>query len=570
MKIIVNLFQNFLDTNQKISFFLLLFLMLISSILEIVGISLIIPIVAAFLGSDIIANEYIKRIFELFNLTNFTSINSLLLIFGLIFFIKFLFLLYFYNYQTKFIFQFKERLSNKLFFSYLNKNYDILRRNSSVLLSNIINEVDFATNYLDSFSKLLLDLIIVFFLSIFLLYYNFNISIIIISILLIFLSIYFSFFKGKIKNWGDKRVISTNKRIQYLTEGIKGNKIIKITNSENFFYEKFLEFNKILRILSVKIVLLGQLPKILLEFLGIILTIFLIIYASKISFDSNYVIELLGVFLFAFFKIVPSLNRIIGSLQIMRYIKISVNLIANEKLNQDFSDKKYEEIDFKKNISIKINNFVFKNELNNQKNILLGDINLKIIKNDKIGIIGPSGSGKSTFLEIFSGLINSNNEVISVDGKLIKRNIRGWQKIIGYVPQKTFIIEDTLKNNILFGLDKEKINENYFREVLLKSNLNQLISKLPQGVNTIIKEDGTNFSGGEIQRIGLARALLRKPQILVLDEATSALDFKNEAEIINDLLKIDNLTIISVTHRLSALKGFDKIYNLQNGNLTLA
>ena len=544
--------------------------MLISSILEIVGISLIIPIVAAFLGSDIIANEYIKRIFELFNLTNFTSINSLLLIFGLIFFIKFLFLLYFYNYQTKFIFQFKERLSNKLFFSYLNKNYDILRRNSSVLLSNIINEVDFATNYLDSFSKLLLDLIIVFFLSIFLLYYNFNISIIIISILLIFLSIYFSFFKGKIKNWGDKRVISTNKRIQYLTEGIKGNKIIKITNSENFFYEKFLEFNKILRILSVKIVLLGQLPKILLEFLGIILTIFLIIYASKISFDSNYVIELLGVFLFAFFKIVPSLNRIIGSLQIMRYIKISVNLIANEKLNQDFSDKKYEEIDFKKNISIKINNFVFKNELNNQKNILLGDINLKIIKNDKIGIIGPSGSGKSTFLEIFSGLINSNNEVISVDGKLIKRNIRGWQKIIGYVPQKTFIIEDTLKNNILFGLDKEKINENYFREVLLKSNLNQLISKLPQGVNTIIKEDGTNFSGGEIQRIGLARALLRKPQILVLDEATSALDFKNEAEIINDLLKIDNLTIISVTHRLSALKGFDKIYNLQNGNLTLA
>ena len=254
----------------------------------------------------------------------------------------------------------------------------------------------------------------------------------------------------------------------------------------------------------------------------------------------------------------------------MRYIKISVNLIANEKLNQDFSDKKYEEIDFKKNISIKINNFVFKNELNNQKNILLGDINLNIIKNDKIGIIGPSGSGKSTFLEIFSGLINSNNEVISVDGKLIKRNIRGWQKIIGYVPQKTFIIEDTLKNNILFGLDKEKINENYFREVLLKSNLNQLISKLPQGVNTIIKEDGTNFSGGEIQRIGLARALLRKPQILVLDEATSALDFKNEAEIINDLLKIDNLTIISVTHRLSALKGFDKIYNLQNGNLTLA
>ena len=242
MKIIRNLFSNFFDTNQKISFFFLLFLMLISSILEIIGISLIIPLISAFLGTEVVANEYISKFYQLIKLENFTSIDSLLIIFGLIFFFKFLFLLYFYNYQTKFIFKFKEKLSNKLFFSYLNKNYSSLRRNSSVLLSNIINEVDFATNYLDSFSKLLLDLVVVFFISFFLLYYNFQVSIIIILILSFFILIYFSFFKGKIKKWGEERFISTNKRIQYLTEGIKGNKIIKITNSENFFYEKFRAF----------------------------------------------------------------------------------------------------------------------------------------------------------------------------------------------------------------------------------------------------------------------------------------------------------------------------------------
>ena len=570
MKIIRNLFSNFFDTNQKISFFFLLFLMLMSSMLEIFGISLIIPLISAFLGTEIIANDYISKFFELIKLENFTSIDSLLMVFGLIFFFKFLFLLYFYNYQTKFIYKFKEKLSNKLFFSYLNKNYDSLRRNSSVLLSNIINEVDFATNYLDSFSKLLLDLVVVFFISIFLLYYNFHVSIIIILILSFFILFYFSFFKEKIKKWGEKRFISTNKRIQYLTEGIKGNKIIKITNSENFFYEKFIQFNKIFRIISVKIMFLGQLPKILLEFLGIVLTICLIFYASKISFDTNYIIELLGVFLFAFFKIVPSLNRIIGSLQIMRYIKLSVNLIVDEKINQDFSEKTFEKISFNKNVNIKIDRFIFKDESNEQKNILLKDIDLNIAKSEKIGIIGPSGSGKSTFLEIFSGLIETKNKSIFVDGNSVKENIRGWQKIIGYVPQKTFIIEDTLRNNLLFGFDSNKVNDKHFNEILSKSNLNQLVSKMPDGLDTIIREDGSNFSGGEVQRIGLARALLRKPQILILDEATSALDLKNEEEIIKDLLKIEDLTIISVTHRLSALKGFTKVYNLQSGKLILA
>lgn len=570
MKIIRNLFSNFFDTNQKISFFFLLFLMLMSSILEIIGISLIIPLISVFLGTEIIANDYISKFFELIKLENFTSIDSLLMIFGLIFFFKFLFLLYFYNYQTKFIYKFKEKLSNKLFFSYLNKNYDSLRRNSSVLLSNIINEVDFATNYLDSFSKLLLDLVVVLFISIFLLYYNFHVSIIIILILSFFILFYFSFFKEKIKKWGEKRFISTNKRIQYLTEGIKGNKIIKITNSENFFYEKFIQFNKIFRIISVKIMFLGQLPKILLEFLGIVLTICLIFYASKISFDTNYIIELLGVFLFAFFKIVPSLNRIIGSLQIMRYIKLSVNLIVDEKINQDFSEKTFEKISFNKNVNIKIDRFIFKDEANKQKNILLKDIDLNVAKSEKIGIIGPSGSGKSTFLEIFSGLIETKNKSIFVDGNSVKENIRGWQKIIGYVPQKTFIIEDTLRNNILFGFDSNKVNDKDFNEILSKSNLNQLVSKMSDGLDTIIREDGSNFSGGEVQRIGLARALLRKPEILILDEATSALDLKNEEEIIKDLLKIEDLTIISVTHRLSALKGFAKVYNLQSGKLILA
>ena len=566
MKVFNNLFNNFFDSNQKISFYFLLCLMLFSSILEIIGISLIVPLISTFFGSSSIKNIYLS---ELINFFNYTTIYNLLIIFGLVFFLKFLFMIYFYSYQNKFIYKFKEKLSNKLFYNYLNKNYSTLRKNSAILLSNIINEVDFATSYLDNFSKLILDLTIVCFLSIFLLYYNFNISLSIILVLLSFIVIYLLFFKKKIEKWGNQRFLATNKRIQYLTEGIQGSKIIKITNSENFFYKKFIEFNELFRKINIKIMFLGQVPKVFLEFLGIATMIGLIIFATVSSYKDTAIIELLGIFLFAFFKIVPSLNRIMGSLQMMRYIKLSVNLINEEKVNQNFSKNIDQKISFDRNIIVNIKNFIFYND-NQEKNILLKDINLNIKKNDKIGIIGPSGSGKSTFLDIFSGLIElNNNESIVVDDNSINKNYKGWQQNIGYVPQKTFIIEDTFKNNILFGLKNEKTDDTFFNEILSKANLNYLVTKLPDGIETIIKEDGSNFSGGEIQRIGLARALIRRPKILILDESTSALDFKNEEEIIQDLLKIKNLTIISVTHRLSALKGFDKIYNLKNGTLNL-
>ena len=172
-------------------------------------------------------------------------------------------------------------------------------------------------------------------------------------------------------------------------------------------------------------------------------------------------------------------------------------------------------------------------------------------------------------LDIFSGLIVLKKDSVFVDDKSIYSNTKGWQKIIGYVPQKTFIIEDTLKNNILFGIDEKKISDSFFNEILQKSNLLNLVNRLPKGVDTVIKEEGHNFSGGEIQRIGLARAFIRKPEVLILDEATSSLDSKNENEIIQDLLKINNLTIVSVTHRLSALNNFNKIYSLDKGSLSL-
>lgn len=571
MPIFRSIFNNFFNAKQKVNFCLLILLMLISSLLEILGISFIIPLIGNLLGDQNLPNSYFSTFFDKFNFLNLISIYNLLFLFLLIFVFKFFFLLYFYYYETRFIYGFKERISSKLFFNYLNKDYQIIKKNSSVLLNNILNEVEQVTVYLDALAKYLLDIIVVTGLVIFLLYYNFYVSISIISVLFSFIFFHLVFFKKRINSWGSQRLDSANRRIQYLNEGITGNKTIKIFNSENFFYLKFLDYNKLFKNISIKISFLQNVPKVLLELLGILSLLSVIIYALQSNYGLNSIIQLLGVFLFAFFKIVPSLNRIVGNLQIMRYLKVSVDLIIDEKVKQDFSNSSKEAFNFENDISLKINNFSYRNSDSkiSDGDILIKNIDLKINKNEKIGIVGPSGAGKSTLLDIFSGLIVLEKDSVFVDNKSIYPNTKGWQKNIGYVPQKTFIIEDTLKNNILFGIDEKKISDTFFDEILSKSNLFNLVNRLPKGVNTIIKEEGHNFSGGEVQRIGLARAFIRKPKILILDEATSSLDTKNENEIIQDLLKITNLTIISVTHRHSALKSFNKIYNLDKGSLDL-
>ena len=563
---IIRLFKNYFNFNQKISFIILFIVMLFASLLELVGITLIIPLI------DILNNNKNQNyqsnfflILEKINYLNISPLFNFLLLFTIFFLFKFFFLLFYYYLETKFIGSFKESLSNKFFFRYLMSNYQAKEKNSAELLNTTIIEVDVATNYLNSFSKILLDITIIFFLAIYLLNYNFTVSIISISILLFFLFIYLLFFKDFITVLGEKRLSISNKRSQYLDEGFKGKKIIKILNSENFFYLKFHEYNFLLKKLTIQINFISNLPKIIFELVGVICLLGVFIFAKYISYYDGNIIELLGVYLFAFFRIVPCINRMAGNFQILNFNKLSVLSIIDYK---EIENKEYNidatSIVFKKNILLKFDKFNYPIK---DKDITLKNINLFINKNSKIGIIGPSGSGKSTLLDILSGIILVKNDSILVDGNSISGKMNSWRKILSYVPQKTFIIEDTLKNNILFGLNKNLFDDSYFNQILENSNLKDLVDKLPDGTESLIKENGNNLSGGEIQRIGIARALLRTPEILLLDEVTSNLDLDTEEKIINDILKIKNLTIISVSHRLTTFNGFESIYSLNDGNL---
>ena len=287
------------------------------------------------------------------------------------------------------------------------------------------------------------------------------------------------------------------------------------------------------------------------------------------SNDLENLVNVLGVCLAVTLRIIPSINRIISSIQNMRFHIPSVEIIYDEfrNLNQyPFSNKKKDkEIKFENFIDLKNLTFRYKKA----GKIILDKITLKINKGSTIGIIGKSGEGKSTLANIIIGLFNPSDGNIKVDRRLINNsNIKSWQENIGYVPQEIFLTDDTIINNIAFGVSEDEVSLNNVLTSVEESQLMSFIDSLLNGLNTKVGERGVQLSGGQRQRIGIARALYNEPDILVLDEATSSLDVSTEKEVMKSINYLKRKkTIIIISHRYSALEGCDFIYKISSGKL---
>ena len=313
--------------------------------------------------------------------------------------------------------------------------------------------------------------------------------------------------------------------------------------------------------------MISSLPRFFLELISIIGISGFAFYLIKV--DNTNLFSTLGVFIAATFRIIPSINKIITSLQNLKYQDSSLDLLVNEskKLGKENrQNKNYSLTKFDRTIKLKNINFKY-----SKKGIsILKNIYLKINKGEMIGIVGGSGSGKTTLIDIILGLHKPDSGEIIIDDLVIKDyKIKNLIKGIGYVPQNIFLIDDTIKNNIALGIPPDKINDEYLFSAIKNAQLDNFINDLPSGVETKVGEKGIQISGGQIQRIGIARALYNQPEILILDEATSALDNKTERNFIDsiEILK-KKQTIIMIAHRMTSLKNCDKIFELDSGVLT--
>ena len=296
----------------------------------------------------------------------------------------------------------------------------------------------------------------------------------------------------------------------------------------------------------------------------------LFLYIQKINISNlPELLPLIAVYLAAGLRVLPSLNTIISQSQ---YINFSNPVVENLKKEFDEKNVSFKLLNKKENFkinfrnSIQLKNIFFKYKNNN---FIFSDLNIIIRKNQCIGIMGQSGSGKSTLINLIIGLLNPTKGSILIDNKkIIKKHIFRSKNLIGYIPQQTFLFDDSIRNNIAFGQDNNSIDDQYIHKLIDLVELRELVTRYKSGIDTLIGEKGIKLSGGQIQRIGIARALYIKPQILIFDESTNALDNKTEKKIFKNLKKIKkNFSIIIVAHRKSSLILCDKIYEVKNKNI---
>ena len=559
-----------LTSRQKKQLVFLGFALVLGVLLEMLGLGILLPVIGILLDQDIFDKfPILENFFMLFGEPTQIQIVVIGMLTLVVFYLfKAIFLLILSWFQSSFTAKLTADVANRLFYGYLTSPYSFhIKKNTAELLRNIQNEVGQFSWLTQSVITLVVELSIIFGVIFTLIIIEPIGSLSVMSFLSIAILIFHFITKNKLTQWGVIRQSNLTKMNQHILQGLGGIKVVKYLGKENYFLNKFSAHNKINKNIQTKITFIGQIPRLYLEFLCVIGLSAVIIVMTFQGKPIEVLLPTIGVFAVAAFRMLPSANRILSSINVLKYSTPIINLIYNEFLmfnkNKNLlinkSDKNFI---FNKNISLKNIKFSY------DKDYVINDISINIKKGHTIGLIGESGSGKSTLVDLILGLFNPNSGTIKVDDKNIFDNLYGWQKNIGYVPQSIYLNDDSIKNNIAFGISENDTDEDKIINALKSAQLFKFVSSLENGINSSVGERGVSFSGGQKQRIGIARALYNNPSLLIFDEATSALDVDTEAEIMDTIFKFQkSKTIIIIAHRLSTVKKCDLIYKINEGKI---
>ena len=550
-----------LDWKDKKKFFFLSLLILLISIFEVMSIGMVFPLVSFLIDENNISK--FKNLFQLYNFNNEEIIRLTILFVSAIFIAKFILTIFFQIRQNRIIFQLMHNLLKKIYTKYLNQPYSFfLNKNTSHLISNLSTQVpDVIYNFIMPMMLLFSEILILAFIIILLVIVDYK-TILIASIVGFISFLFLRMVNNQIKFLGAARVFNEKKKMQNIQQSLLAIKETILFDRQNYFVNKFNKFSSATTTILSKYFSFLELPKILLELIGFIFLIVLIFFFYYLGYNGREILPLIVIFSLAAYKILPSANRIINSIQRMRFTTGAIDSVYYEIRNSKNSI-----VDIKKDNlkSLQFNNFInIKNiffKYKSSSKFILKNFNLKINKGEILGIYGKSGSGKTTLINILLGLLEPSKGMVLIDSIDIKKNIKSWQKNIGYVPQIIHLLNSSIKENINLGFfDKNNIT---IKASLQLSQLDNFVKNLKNKEKTSIGEDGVKISGGQRQRLGIARAIYRNPEVLILDEPTSSLDNETEEDFIKTIFSMKRKkTIIIVSHKDSVLKKCDRIIKL--------
>lgn len=547
----------------------------IGSALELMGVSVILPVIDGIMSPDRLLEEPIYEwIYQTFHFTNMKPLISLLLItLIVVYVVKNVFLIYMYNRQYRFIFENQRVLADRMMKCYMSQPYLFhVSKNSAELLRNINEDTGNFFGALQAGIKLLTEVMVCAVLGVYLLIKDKTITISVVVLLAIMLWLSMKIYKKHLVRMGARNryyQMSLNKWVQQSFGGIKEAKIL---NKEEFFYAKYDEAYRGHARSEYMYHTLLMIPKPIIETMCICGLLGAIVIKFWRGADITYFVPILSVFAIAAFRLLPSFNRITEYLGAIMYQKSAITSIYEDlkeidELNAAYREQKKEEVPVSFENEIEIRDLSF--QYPKADKCVLEHLNLTIKKKSSVAFIGQSGAGKTTLADILMGLMEPSEGKVCVDGISIFDNLHAWHKIIGYIPQTIYLMDDSIRNNIAFGIDEDKIDEERMKYAVEQAQLTELVSELEEGIDTQIGEMGIRLSGGQRQRIGIARALYHNPQILVLDEATSALDNETEKAVMDAIESLHGkMTLIIIAHRLSTIKDCDYVYEIGEGKAT--
>jgi len=559
------------DNKKDVIYFIILNIILI--FFETFGIALI-PLAIDFVISDNpLLPKYLGPMSDLLiNIDKKDLLVYMAIFIAFLFLVKNLYILGLIYYQETLSVKFRSELKKKFFSYYLNAPFELINSySSSQVLRNTDDETSsYVTNFfliLKSFKDFFLFLLI----FILLLIVDFTITLITVTFLLSILILYFFLFHKKLKKIGEERLHAKNLLIKWILQSLNSLKDIKISKKEDKVLQKFTSKVGIFENSRRKINFIGAIPASAFEFIFVVIVFTLIIFISNTEVEN--ILPILSLYIISFIRMLPifaKFGQVLSSLRssFPSVLHLNSELQKFEKfqnLEKKIFDKTIK-IKFEKNLNIENITFQY---LNGDKKIF-HNLNLSIEKGKAIGFVGKSGSGKTTLINIISGLLSPSKGQITADGVDIFKNIDSWHKKIGLVPQDNFLLDDTILKNIVFLNDENKVDEKRLKDAIYYSALSEFINELELGVNTNVGEGGALLSGGQIQRVILARLLYNDPQILILDEFTNSLDPESENHVLeklNLLKKEKNKNFFIISHKIKPLKLCDEIIVLENGKI---
>ena len=566
--------KQLLNKKQKRTVVLLIVLIFFSALLETLSVSVIIPLMSAVIKPDeIFDNKIVAEVLNMLNLTITDKDNFIRILIGVtmgVFVIKNLYLLFLYFVQSSFVTKTEAATSVRLYNDYLGRPYEFyLNADVNAMFQTINKDIPHVFELLQESMKLITEIAVSACICIMLFIIDFKMTLSIAAIMVVMLGFIVLVLKPKLGGLGQKRVKQQVLTMKWMQQGIFGIKDVKVAHKENHFLDNFTDaYNKLAGV-TRRYTVFNNAPRLAIETVCIVGLLGYMLVCILSGQDMIEMIPTLTAFGLAAVRLMPGVNRISSHLSTIAYYEPSLNFICD---NLDFANMS--EIDGeKKNERLVLKDKITLNDITyaypNTDKYIFDKASMEIKKGTSVGVMGPSGAGKTTVIDILLGLLKPASGKVCVDETNIEDDYAGFLSNVGYIAQNIYMLDTTIRANVAFGVDEKDMDEARIWKVLEQAQMADFIKGLPEGLDTIIGDRGVRISGGQRQRLGIARALYHDPEILVFDEATSALDSDTESAIMDAINTLrGEKTMVIIAHRLNTIANCDQIYKVENGKIT--